>query len=91
MSSLVTSDSRVPCIDQESIGHDPFLQYVDAASADNKSLNPRSNSSEFKILIDPDGSVRGGTVPALVDQLTAHENAGMQYKLLLYRLPSQVN
>lgn len=29
-----------------------------------------------EILIDPDGSVRGGTVPRLVERLTAHEHGG---------------
>lgn len=36
----------------------------------------RPNYSQTEILIDPDGSVRGGTVPALVEQLTAHDHAG---------------
>jgi son of sevenless-like protein len=33
--------------------------------------------SPTEILIDPDGTVRAGTVPALVERLTAHEQAGM--------------
>jgi son of sevenless-like protein len=34
------------------------------------------NYSPTEILIDADGSVRGGTVPALVERLTAHEHGG---------------
>lgn len=37
-------------------------------------LRPNYNQSE--ILIDPDGTVRGGTVQALVERLTAHEHGG---------------
>lgn len=33
----------------------------------------RPNYLATDILIEPDGSVRGGTVPALVERLTAHE------------------
>lgn len=36
----------------------------------------RPNYSPSEIIIDPDGSVRGGTVPALVERLTAHEHGG---------------
>jgi son of sevenless-like protein len=34
----------------------------------------RPNYSDQEILIDPDGKVRGGTLPALVERLTAHEH-----------------
>ena len=30
-----------------------------------------------EILISPDGSVRGGTLPALVERLTMHDNRGL--------------
>ncbi|KAJ6620811.1 ras guanine nucleotide exchange factor domain-containing protein [Mycena sp. CBHHK59/15] len=33
----------------------------------------RPTYSPTEILIDPDGTIRGGTVPALVERLTAHE------------------
>jgi son of sevenless-like protein len=33
--------------------------------------------SPTEILIEPDGTVRAGTVPALVERLTAHEQGGM--------------
>jgi hypothetical protein len=36
----------------------------------------RPNYDPSEIIIDPDGSVRGGTVPALVERLTAHEHGG---------------
>lgn len=37
-------------------------------------LRPNYDASE--IVIEADGSVRGGTVAALVERLTAHEQAG---------------
>jgi son of sevenless-like protein len=38
-------------------------------------LRPKYDPAE--VLIDPDGTIRGGTVSALVERLTAHESAGM--------------
>jgi son of sevenless-like protein len=31
--------------------------------------------------MDPDGKVRAGTVPALVERLTAHEHSGAPYEV----------
>lgn len=36
----------------------------------------RPNYDQTEVLIEPDGSVRGGTIGALVEQLTAHDHAG---------------
>lgn len=36
----------------------------------------RPTYDEKEILIDPDGTVRGGTITALVERLTAHEHGG---------------
>lgn len=33
--------------------------------------------------MDPDGKVRAGTVPALVERLTAHEHSGAPYDVAL--------
>lgn len=45
-------------------------------TADTKPWYLRPNYDSADVLIDPDGTVRGGTVPALVERLTAHEYAG---------------
>jgi son of sevenless-like protein len=45
-----------------------------------------SNYSETEILFEIDGSVKGGTVPALVEKLTAHERAGKKQNLSLVYL-----
>jgi hypothetical protein len=42
----------------------------------------RSNFNPSEILVDTDRSVKGGTLPALVERLTAHEAAGKIIPLL---------
>ncbi|KAJ7601115.1 ras guanine nucleotide exchange factor domain-containing protein [Mycena floridula] len=39
----------------------------------------RPNYDQTEVLIDPDGSVRAGTIPALVEQLTAHDHADRNF------------
>ena len=55
-------------------------EYADKVAADVAAdLQPwylRTTYNSQEILIDNDGSVRGGTVTALVERLTAHEQAG---------------
>jgi son of sevenless len=48
-------------------------EYADKVAADYQPWYLRPNYLATDILIEPDGSVRGGTVPALVERLTAHE------------------
>lgn len=57
-------------------GDDAPSHYLIFLNAESKPwyLRPQYNPEE--VLIDPDGTVRGGTVPALVERLTAHEYAG---------------
>lgn len=50
-------------------------EYADKVAADLQPWYLRPNYSPSDIIIDADGSVRGGTVPALVERLTAHEQA----------------
>ncbi|KIK01927.1 hypothetical protein K443DRAFT_678064 [Laccaria amethystina LaAM-08-1] len=50
-------------------------EYADKVAADLQPWYLRPNYTPSDILIEPDGSVRGGTVPALVERLTAHEQA----------------
>jgi son of sevenless-like protein len=50
-------------------------EYADKVAADLQPWYLRPNYLHTDILIEADGSVRGGTVPALVERLTAHEQA----------------
>lgn len=61
---------------QAFFGDDAPSHYLSTLRAEAKPwyLRPRYNPEE--VLIDPDGTVRGGTVAALVERLTAHEYAG---------------
>lgn len=55
-------------------------EYADKVAADVAAdLKPwylRQTYNPQEILIDNDNTVRGGTVPALVERLTDHDNAG---------------
>ena len=51
-------------------------EYADKVAADRQPWYLRPNYAPEDIIIENDGSVRGGTVPALVEKLTAHEGAG---------------
>jgi son of sevenless len=62
-----------------------FLGDVDNIGADPQPWFLRPNYNEKDILIFPDGGVRGGTVPALVERLTAHEQGGKFVTLIFHR------
>jgi hypothetical protein len=51
-------------------------EYAEKVAADLRPWYLRPNYSPSEILIEPDNSIKGGTVPALVERLTAHEQAG---------------
>jgi len=51
-------------------------EYADKVAADLQPWYLRPNYSPSDIIIEADGSVRGGTVAAFVERLTAHEQAG---------------
>jgi len=51
-------------------------EYADKVAADSRPWYLQTNYSPEEIIIEPDGSVRGGTVVALVERLTAHEHLG---------------
>lgn len=57
-------------------GDDAPSHYLISLSAEAKPWYLRPHYNPDEVLIDPDGTVRGGTVPALVERLTAHEYAG---------------
>ncbi|KAF9464143.1 ras guanine nucleotide exchange factor domain-containing protein [Collybia nuda] len=48
-------------------------EYAEKMAADLRPWYLRPNYNPTEILIDPDNSIRGGTVPALIERLTAHE------------------
>ncbi|TFK40718.1 ras guanine nucleotide exchange factor domain-containing protein [Crucibulum laeve] len=48
-------------------------EYANKVAADLQPWYLQPSYSPSDILIDPDNSVRGGTVPALIERLTAHE------------------
>lgn len=58
------------------LGDDAPKFYIDTLNADSKPwfLRPEYDPSEMKT--DPDGTVRAGTVKALIERLTSHEHAG---------------
>lgn len=66
-----TADKIIELLGQEAPRH-----YIDTVNADSKPWYLRPSYSQTEILIDPDGSVKGGTVPALIERLTAHEHGG---------------
>jgi len=54
---------------------------LDKLNAKTKPWYLRSNYEDSEIQMDPDGKVRAGTVPALVERLTAHEHSGAPYDI----------
>jgi len=57
-------------------------EYAEVVAADLLPWYLRSNFSPSEIMIDTDHSVKGGTLPALVERLTAHEAAGKTTPML---------
>ena len=59
------------------LGDEAPQHYIESVNDELKPWYLRLNYNPAEILIDhPDGFVRGGTVPALVERLTAHEHGG---------------
>ena len=54
-------------------GDDAPTHYLITLTADTKPWYLRPTYDPNEVLIDPDGTVRGGTVAGLVERLTAHE------------------
>ncbi|KAF8073629.1 ras guanine nucleotide exchange factor domain-containing protein [Lyophyllum atratum] len=50
-------------------------EYANKVAADLKPWYLRPNYNPQEILMDPDNTVKGGTLPALVERLTAHDQA----------------
>lgn len=52
-------------------------EYADKIAADLLPWYLRPNYNPAEIIIERDGAIRGGTVPALIERLTAHDQAGL--------------
>lgn len=79
-----TASSRLPPRGdklKKILGPDAPQHYLNLANAEAKPWYLRPTYNEKEILIDPDGTVRGGTVAALVERLTAHEHGGGYFLL----------
>ncbi|KAI6041442.1 ras GEF [Pisolithus marmoratus] len=60
-------------------GDEAPAQYLIPLTAETKPWYLRPNHDPAEVLIDPDGTVRGGTVAALIERLTAHEYADPKF------------
>lgn len=58
------------------LGEDAPRHIIDSLNAEQKPWYLRPSYSPTELMIDPDGSIRGGTMQALVERLTAHEHGG---------------
>ncbi|ETW81850.1 hypothetical protein HETIRDRAFT_475375 [Heterobasidion irregulare TC 32-1] len=75
--SMMKSPSRADKI-VKIFGEHP-KHIIETINAETKPWYLRPTYSQTEILIDPDGKVRAGTVPALVERLTAHEHSGKRH------------
>ncbi|KAG8968747.1 hypothetical protein FRC03_006202 [Tulasnella sp. 419] len=57
-------------------GDDTPAHYIASHNANQAAWYLRNESTDKEILINPDGGVRGGTLPALVERLTLHNYRG---------------
>ena len=72
-------------------GDDAPSHYLISLGAEAKPWYLRPHYNPEEVLIDPDGTVRGGTVPALVERLTAHEYSGKSTIFTYTSRPSCMN
>ena len=52
------------------------VEYADKLAKDSQPWYLQANYDPNEILVDPDGTVRGGTLAALVERLTSHDQMG---------------
>lgn len=58
------------------LGEDAPERYIDNANADSKPWYLRSDYNRDDLVLNPDGGIRAGTLPALVERLTSHDYGG---------------
>jgi son of sevenless len=58
------------------LGADAPQAYIDKINADFKKWYLRSDHPPGDLQTDPEGTVRGGTIQALVERLTTHDKPG---------------
>lgn len=58
------------------LGDDAPQAYIDKVNADLKKWYLRPDYSSAELMTDPEGTVRGGTIQALVERLTTHDAPG---------------
>lgn len=62
------------------LGDDAPQAYIDKVNADFKKWYLRSDASPADLSTDPEGTVRGGTVQALVERLTTHDSPDPKFR-----------
>ncbi|KAI5122473.1 hypothetical protein M0805_008783 [Coniferiporia weirii] len=55
------------------LGEDAPERYIEIANADSKPWYLRTEHSKDELMVNPDGGIRAGTMPALIERLTTHE------------------
>ena len=58
------------------LGDDAPQAYIDKVNADSKKWYLRSDHAPDDLQTDPEGTVKGGTIQALVERLTTHDAPG---------------
>jgi len=77
--SPTPSNGKAPADKLLRVLGDAPTHIIDKLNAKTKPWYLRPNYEDCEIQMDPDGKVRAGTVPALVERLTAHEHSGAPY------------
>ncbi|KAH8114602.1 ras GEF [Phellopilus nigrolimitatus] len=55
------------------LGEDAPERYIEIANADSKPWYLRSEHTKDDMVVNPDGGIRAGSMPALIERLTTHE------------------
>ena len=76
------------------LGDDAPQAYIDKVNADFKKWYLRSDHAPEDLQTDPEGTVKGGTIQALVERLTTHDAPGRFYTsafvVCSLTIPSQI-
>lgn len=61
------------------LGDDAPERYIEFANDDSKPWYLRAEYNKDELVVNPDGGIRAGTLPALVERLTTHDYGGMDF------------